>query len=98
MLRTAFLTLLFYVSLPAQAALDPGVWDELLEGAVADGRVDYRQWRDKYKVAGRKVNLYDLEHELIRPLGEARIHYVQGLRNLSVQRSVLPVTVLRPTS
>lgn len=31
--------------------------------------------RDKYQVAGRRISLHDLEHELIRPLQEPRIHF-----------------------
>ena len=31
--------------------------------------------RDKYIVTGEEMNLYDLEHELIRPLGDPRIHF-----------------------
>jgi hypothetical protein len=38
------------------------------------GRYNYFK-RDKYTIAGSKINLYDLEHELIRPLQEPRIHF-----------------------
>lgn len=31
--------------------------------------------RDKYTVAGRVINLDELEHQLIRPLGESRTHF-----------------------
>jgi hypothetical protein len=31
--------------------------------------------RDKYTVAGKRMTLHELEHGLIRPLGEARIHF-----------------------
>jgi hypothetical protein len=134
MTRTILLLLLLASASPSQASLDLAAWDQLLEDAVAEGRVDYRQWRDnprfdalveqiadadvsgmnreealvfyinaynilaargildgsspssllgrytyfkrdKYTVAGAKINLHALEHELIRPLGEARIHF-----------------------
>lgn len=29
----------------------------------------------KYQIAGNKMNLYDFEHKIIRPLGEPRIHF-----------------------
>lgn len=38
------------------------------------GRYTYFK-RDKYTVAGRVINLHELEHQLIRPLGESRIHF-----------------------
>lgn len=31
--------------------------------------------KDKYQVNGRKISLYDIEHEVILPLGEPRIHF-----------------------
>lgn len=31
--------------------------------------------RDKYRVAGQRITLHTLEHELIRPLKEPRIHF-----------------------
>lgn len=64
--------LVFYINaynvLAAQGILDGGSPSSLL------GRFGYFK-RDKYTVAGQRINLYDLEHELIRPLGEARIHF-----------------------
>ncbi len=32
-------------------------------------------WRTRWPVAGEEITLWDLEHERIRPLGEARIHF-----------------------
>lgn len=32
-------------------------------------------YNDKYRVGGAVTNLYDLEHEILRPLGEPRIHF-----------------------
>ena len=32
-------------------------------------------WRSRWPVAGEEITLWDLEHERIRPLGEARIHF-----------------------
>ena len=64
--------LVFYINayniLAARGILDGSSPSSLL------GRYVYFK-RDKYTVAGESVNLYDLEHELIRPLGEARIHF-----------------------
>jgi hypothetical protein len=31
--------------------------------------------RDKYDVGGNRISLHDLEHKLIRPIGEPRIHF-----------------------
>lgn len=30
---------------------------------------------NKYRIAGKKINLYNFEHKVIRPLGEPRIHF-----------------------
>ena len=38
------------------------------------GRVGYF-YNAKYIIAGKKTNLYDFEHKVIRPLGEPRIHF-----------------------
>ena len=57
-----------YNILAARGILDGSSPSSLL------GRYVYFK-RDKYTVAGQRINLYDLEHELIRPLGEARIHF-----------------------
>ena len=38
------------------------------------GRVEFFK-TSEYEVGGRKIDLYDLEHEIIRPLGEPRIHF-----------------------
>lgn len=134
MTRAIIFTLLLSATLQAQAELDLASWDLLLERAVVDGQVDYRQWRanpgfdalveqiattdtsgmssnetlvfyinaynilaargildgsspsslwgrytyfkrDKYTVAGSVINLHQLEHQLIRPIGDARIHF-----------------------
>jgi hypothetical protein len=32
-------------------------------------------YNDKYRVGGLATNLYDLEHKILRPLGEPRIHF-----------------------
>ena len=42
--------------------------------ATLFGRWGYFK-RDQYIVAGETINLYDLEHSRIRPLGEPRIHF-----------------------
>jgi hypothetical protein len=31
--------------------------------------------REKYRVGGRETNLYDMEHKIILPLGEPRVHF-----------------------
>jgi len=38
------------------------------------GKIKYF-YRDKYLIAGEQMNLYDLEHKIIRPLKEPRIHF-----------------------
>ena len=38
------------------------------------GKIGYFK-NAKYKVGGKKINLYDLEHKVIIPLGEPRIHF-----------------------
>ncbi|MGQ0657482.1 MAG: DUF547 domain-containing protein [Chromatiales bacterium] len=38
------------------------------------GRIGFFKTAD-YEVGGRRIDLYDLEHEIIRPLGEPRIHF-----------------------
>ena len=38
------------------------------------GRLSYFK-RDKYEVAGREITLYDLERDVIIPLGDNRIHF-----------------------
>ncbi|MEM1112837.1 MAG: DUF547 domain-containing protein [Pseudomonadota bacterium] len=64
--------LVFYINayniLAAQGILAGGSPSSLL------GRWAYFK-RDKYTVGGQEINLYDLEHELIRPLNEPRIHF-----------------------
>ena len=148
MIRTLIVISILLSGAPARAALDLVKWDQLLGRAVAEGYVDYSQFRDnplfdqlvdqiassntatmnrseklvfyinaynilairgivegrspssvlgryryfrlhKYVVAGAKVNLNDLEHELIRPLGDARIHFaiVCASRSCPVLRS-----------
>lgn len=64
--------LVFYINayniLAARGILDGSSPDSFL------GRYVYFK-RDKYRVAGDSITLYALEHELIRPLGEPRIHF-----------------------
>ena len=38
------------------------------------GKITYF-YRDKYVIANEKMNLYDLEHKIIRPFNEPRIHF-----------------------
>ena len=38
------------------------------------GKIGYFK-NAKYNVGGKKINLYDLEHKVIIPLGETRIHF-----------------------
>jgi len=64
--------LVFYINayniLAARGILDGG------SPASFFGRQFYFK-RDKYTVAGKQLTLHELEHDLIRPLGEARIHF-----------------------
>jgi hypothetical protein len=64
--------LAFYINayniLAARGILDGKSPDSLL------GRYVYFK-RDKYLVAGERISLHALEHELIRPLKEPRIHF-----------------------
>jgi hypothetical protein len=64
--------LVFYINayniLAAKGILDGSSPASLL------GRFVYFK-RDKYLVAGEEITLYALEHELIRPLKEPRIHF-----------------------
>jgi len=64
--------LVFYINayniLAARGILDGSSPDSLL------GRYVYFK-RDEYLVAGERVSLHALEHELIRPLKEPRIHF-----------------------
>lgn len=49
----------------------------ILEGlspATLLGRARYFKFRE-WPLAGRDISLYDLEHKVIRPLGEPRIHF-----------------------
>ena len=57
-----------YNILAARGILDGSSPDSLL------GRYVYFK-RDKYLVAGERITLHALEHELIRPLKEPRIHF-----------------------
>ena len=65
-------TLVFYINayniLAARGILDGSAPSSLW------GRYTYFK-RDKYTVAGGVINLHELEHQLIRPLGESRIHF-----------------------
>ncbi len=63
---------------------------------ILDGRSPSSLWgrylyfkRDRYRVAGMDINLYDLEHKLLRPLAEPRIHFaiVCASRSCPVLRS-----------
>jgi hypothetical protein len=64
--------LVFYINayniLAARGILDGSSPGSLL------GRYVYFK-RDKYRIAGKRISLHDLEHEWIRPLGEPRIHF-----------------------
>lgn len=64
--------LVFYINayniLAARGILDGSSPGSLL------GRYVYFK-RDRYDVAGKRISLHDLEHDLIRPLGEPRIHF-----------------------
>lgn len=57
-----------YNALAIQGILDGGSPSSLL------GRLSYFK-RDKYQVAGRTITLFDLEHDVIIPLGDNRIHF-----------------------
>ena len=57
-----------YNILAARGILDGSSPDSLL------GRYVYFK-RDKYLVSGKRITLHALEHELIRPLKEPRIHF-----------------------
>ena len=46
------------------------------------GRLSYFK-RDEYSVAGRSITLYDLEHKVIIPLGDNRIHFAIVCASLS---------------
>ena len=46
------------------------------------GRASYFK-RDEYSVAGRSITLYDLEHDIIIPLGDNRIHFAIVCASLS---------------
>ncbi len=50
-----------------------GILDNSSPSSVLSRYVYFK--RDKYDVAGRKISLHDLEHALIRPLKEPRIHF-----------------------
>ncbi len=43
-------------------------------------------WRQRWAVAGEEITLWDLEHERIRPLGEARIHFALVCASASCPR------------
>ena len=49
----------------------------ILDGSSPDGLIDRYVYfkRDKYRVAGERISLHQLEHEWIRPLREPRIHF-----------------------
>lgn len=42
--------------------------------STAFGKLRYF-YLNKYEVGGKTINLYNMEHEIIRPLGEPRIHF-----------------------
>lgn len=57
------------------------------------GKIGYF-YNAEYKVNGRTTNLYDLEHEVIIPLGEPRIHFALNCASASCPR--LNSTVYQP--
>ncbi len=59
------------------------------------GRLGYFR-RDSYLVAGREMSLHELEHEVMRPLGEARIHF--AIVCASESCPVLRAEAYRPAS
>ena len=50
-----------------------GILDGLSPSSTL-GRVRYFRLQD-WPLAGRKISLYDLEHKVLRPLGDPRIHF-----------------------
>lgn len=65
-------TLAYYIN--AYNALAIAGIVEGLSPSTLLGRVRYFKFRD-WPLNGTAVNLYDLEHKVIRPLGEPRIHF-----------------------
>ena len=57
-----------YNALAIKGILDGGSPSSLL------GRLSYFK-RDQYRVGGREITLYDLERDVIIPLGDNRIHF-----------------------
>lgn len=49
----------------------------ILDGSSPDGLIGRYVYfkRDRYRVAGERISLHELEHERIRPLKEPRIHF-----------------------
>ena len=49
----------------------------ILDGSSPSGLIGRHVYfkRDKYRIAGERISLHQLEHEWIRPLGEPRIHF-----------------------
>lgn len=43
-------------------------------------------WRERHPVAGEDITLWDLEHERIRPFGDARIHFALVCASASCPR------------
>ena len=64
--------LAFYINAYNALAI-AGILDGL-SPASAIGRQRFFRFRD-WPLAGRRITLYDLEHKLLRPLGEPRIHF-----------------------
>lgn len=64
--------------------------------ATRFGRYRYFKWRE-FRLAGKDVTLDQLEHKLIRPMGEARIHFAIVCASLSCprlsNRAFLPQTL-----
>ncbi len=65
-------TLVYYIN--AYNALAIAGILEGLSPSTFFGRARYFKLKD-WSLNGQSVNLYDLEHKIIRPLGESRIHF-----------------------
>ena len=58
-----------YNALAMYNAVRSGIPDEL------DSRKVTFFYRDRFELAGRRISLYALENEVIRPLGDPRVHF-----------------------
>ena len=56
-----------------QRAGDPGILEGLSPSSLL-GRARYFKYKE-WPLNGQSITLYDLEHKVIRPLGEPRIHF-----------------------